>query len=162
MVLGGNYSIYPAKVVTSSSSSSSTIKYGGAELGLAYATPSTQWRLIYTRYQVPYTEAPDPNTLIPHVVAADFVRAELVVKAKSKSYNLELLYYLNLPLGSAKLPDGSGTMTTNYFLGGCGRLLFGSSIQMGPSICLDLEDSYFPNSATVYRQEVHGRWTVEF
>jgi hypothetical protein len=178
-LLGGTFENYQGQVLNGSSLASETFSYGDLRLGAVYATSCCEWHFVYSRAQTPYTytystvvNSVISVTSLPGVVGADYLRVESILYAKAQSYRLAFHYYFAAMLDPANLPSveiqpgvmsNGGQLTSNYYLGGCARIFSGGDkFRIGPSICVDLQEMYLPNSVVVFRQEVGARLTAEF
>ena len=161
-LIGGSYASYEGVVSTATGDTTKKLEYGDIRSGLVYTSDSCcEWHLLVMRAQIPYTEAPSINTLVPRTASISYLRFEAILRAKAKNFQIETTYYLNHGLDQPALESG-GNIKNNYNFGGCERVLFGNNFLWGPSICVELQELYLPYDTTITRQEVHGRFVIEF
>ncbi len=159
-LLGGKYSQFNGKTVTATSSEDSALIYRSILVGPVLSSKWTEWRLLYVQQQTPYTESPTVDTLVPKTVDMNYVRAEGILYSKADKYRLSFSYFFNHALAQPEVTGG--VMKSNYWVGGCARVLVGTARKFGPAICMDLQELEMPQETTIFRQEVHARLTVEF
>jgi hypothetical protein len=158
-LLGGSFNSYRAKVY--GSTEFTDFSYGDTKAGVVYSTSCCEWKLLYVAARTPYTNQPDPVTLDPVIVSANYAMLENILSAKVPAFRLMFAYYLKYLVSAPEL-TGGGQLINNYFIGGCVRVFFMFKQRVGPSICVDLQELYLPNSTVVTRQEVSGRFAIDW